>query len=142
VKGKKIVLWDAECRDILHRYIDGLDLSKPWQAVLKPFYESPSDRQRGYYREVMLPAIAKHVEDSGQGTFTHDQVHEWLKTKFGEHARVEIDGEAYEVCAFTTSGKGDIATMSTYITRILRWAAGELGLYIPPPREKWGRKAA
>jgi hypothetical protein len=109
--------------------------------VLKPFYESPSEKQRGYYRSTILPAIAKHVEESGQGLFTHEQVHEWLKRKFGQHARVEIDGEAYEVCDFTTSDGGDIAAMSAYITMVLRWAAADLGLYIPPPREKWSKAA-
>lgn len=141
-KAQKIILWGDEERDGVQRLIAGLKLNnaRPWQVVLKTFYESPSERQRGYYREVMLPYLCRHVEESGFGHYTHEQMHEWLKKKFGQTAKVEIDGEAYEVVDFTTSDKGDIATMSSFITRVLNWSSGELGLYIPPPKEKWERK--
>jgi hypothetical protein len=141
-KSQKIILWDEECRDTVQRVLSALKFDgKPWQVVIKRFYESPSERQRGYYWSVMLPALCRHVEESGFGHYTAEQMHEWLKKKFGQSARVEIDGEAYDVVAFTTSNSGDIAAMSTYITAILQWAAGELGLYIPPPTEKWERRA-
>ena len=143
-KAQKAILWGDEERDGILRLLSGLKLdnTRPWQVILKPFYESPSERQRGYYREVMLPALCRHVEEAGFGHYTHEAMHEWLKKKFGQSARVEIDGEAYEVVDFTTSDKGDIATMTAFITKVLNWAAGDLGLYIPPPKQKWERRAA
>lgn len=138
MKSQKIILWGEPEIDSAHRVIDGLpkDPERPWQLTIKRFYESPSERQRGYYRSAILPALCRHVEDCGFGTYSHEQMHEWLKQKFGPAARVEIDGEAYEVVDFTTSEQGDIAAMSAYIDKILQWASGDLGLYIPPPRRK------
>lgn len=144
MKAQKIILWGDPELDRTHRVIDGLekDPNRPWQVTIKRFYESPSERQRGYYRDVMLPAICKHVAECGFGTYSDGELHEWLKKKFGQAARVEIDGEAYEVIDFTTSDKGDIAAMSAYMDKILNWAAGDLGLYIPPPKKKWEREQA
>lgn len=141
---QKIVLWDAEVRDTVHRVISALKLDgkRPWEIVIRPFYQSPSDRQRGYYRSTILPMLCRHVEDCGQGHFTTEQMHDWLKRKFGESARMEIHGESYEVVDFTTSDKGEMAAMSAFIDRVLWWAAGDLGLYIPPPDEGKARRVA
>lgn len=135
-RPQKIVLWDAEVRDTAQRILSALKLDgrRPWELVIRPFYESPSDRQRGYYRSTVLPALCRHVEDCGQGHFTAEQMHDWLKRKFGDSVRMELFGEAYEVVDFTTSGHGEMAAMSAYIDRILGWAAADLGLYIPAPR--------
>lgn len=143
-KAQKIVLWDAEVRDTVQRIIAALKLDgrRPWEIVIRPFYESPSDRQRGYYRSTILPMLCRHVEDCGQGHFTTEQMHDWLKRKFGESARMEIHGESYEVVDFTTSDKGEMAAMSAFIDRILMWAAQDLGLYIPPPVDGKARRAA
>lgn len=142
-KTQRIILWDEEARDTVQRVLSALKFDgKPWQVVIKRFYESPSDRQRGYYRSVILPAMCQHVEASGGGHFTPDQMHECLKKKFGPTVHMELWGEAYEVVDFTTGNGGEIAAMSLYIDRILNYAAGELGLYISPPTEKWMRKAA
>lgn len=129
-KPQKIVLWDEEVRDTLYRVIAGLRLDgkRPWMAIIKPFYESPSDRQRGYYRSTVLKVIAEYTG------YTDEEVHEWCKQKFGPRALVTINGEAYEVTKFTTSNEGEIAAMTAYMHEIKRWAASELALYIPPPR--------
>ncbi len=143
-KAQKIVLWDAEVRDTVYRVIAALKLDgkRPWELVIRPFYQSPSDRQRGYYRSTILPMLCNHVEDCGYGRYTTEQMHEWLKREFGEKARVEVMGKTHDVVDFTTSGRGEMAAMSAFIDSVLRWAAGDLGLYIPPPDEGKARRAA
>ena len=136
-KAQKIVLWGPEERDGALRLIGALklDQGRPWMVVVKRHYESPSERQRGYYRSVVLHVLSDHTG------YTEDEVHEYLKKKFGPKARIEIDGEAHDVVTFTTSDEGEIAAMSVYIDQIIRWAAMDLGVYIPPAREKWARAA-
>lgn len=143
-KAQKIVLWDAEVRDTVQRIIAALKLDgrRPWELVIRPFYESPSDRQRGYYRSTILPMLCQHVEDCGYGRYTPEQMHEWLKREFGEKVRVEVMNTTHDVVDFTTSGKGEMATMSAFIDRVLMWAANDLGLYIPPPRVGDGNRTA
>lgn len=46
-KAQKAILWGPEEKAGVLRVIEGLKLglAKPWLVVIKPFYESPSDRQ-------------------------------------------------------------------------------------------------
>ena len=135
-EGNKQVLWSEEERAAILRFIEGLrlDMGRPWQVVVKRFYESPSDRQRAYYRSTVLKALCDFTG------YDEEEMHEYCKQRFGQKARIEVDGVACDVVAFTTSGKGKLDAMSAYMDMVIKWAARDLGVYIPPPREKWQRK--
>lgn len=104
------------------------------QVIVRHFSASVSDQQRGYYRSVMLPAIC-HATG-----YTADEMHEWLKFKFGTQARIEVDGEAFEVSTFTTSNQGEVDAMSIFIDEVIQWARMTLDIYIPPPDIRKPRK--
>lgn len=134
-KPQKLVLWDAEALNTAHVVLDAQPLDGDTELIIRPHHESTNDKQRGYYRGVML------LELSNYTGFTQDEMHEFLKKKFGDTSLIEIHGETYEVSTFTTSNLGQVAAMSAFIDKVLRWAAGDLGLAIQPPDPAWSKRA-
>lgn len=136
MKAQKIVLWDAQVLDTVLRIIGALDLDGKFEIIIRRFSESVSDRQRGYYRSTVLPTLCAHVNDS----YSHEEMHEFCKKKFGTASLVEINGEAFDVSTFSTSNNGTVSEMNQYLENVCQWAAGNLGCYIPPPNRDWRKE--
>lgn len=134
MKAQKIVLWDQQVLDTVQRIIGALDLDGKFEIIIRRFSESVSDRQRGYYRSTVLPAL---MDLTG---YTEDEMHEWLRLEFGPTAQIKIHGVAHDVAKFSTSKKGQVAEMQAYLERVCEWAAGNLGCYIPPPNRDWRKE--
>lgn len=127
-------LWDGEDLDRVWQELREWPTEGKTQVVIRRFSESVSDQQRGYYRGVMLAILSHHTG------YTAEQMHEWLKKKFGDTALVEVAGEAFDVSTFTTSNQGEVDAMSAFIDEVIQWAAIELDVAIPPPDIRRPRK--
>lgn len=124
---KSIVLWDAEVRETAHKVIDALELEGKHEVIIRKHSQNTSDRQRGYYRTVVLRTLGEELG------YDEEDMHEVLKQEFGEAAQIKVNGKTYDVTRFTTSRKGSVEEMQAYLERVCRWAASELGIYIEPP---------
>lgn len=126
-KAQTIVVWDELDRDRVHIAIDAQPLDGEVEIIIRPHSQSVSDRQRGYYRGVVLKILAEHTG------YTQDEVHEFLKRKFATESQVEVRGETYNVHVFTTGTEGETAVTAKFITNVIQWAARDLGVVIPEP---------
>lgn len=94
------------------------------------------NQQIRYYFGVVVNIVKDALNDLGNELYT-DEVHDFLKSKFLFKEIVnESTGEVYRV-PLSLSNEEDVTTfvMSEYIEKIQRWAADELGVYIPDPNE-------
>ena len=134
-KAHAIVLWDEMERDRVHIAVDAQPLGGDTEIIIRPRSHAVSDRQRGYYRGVVLKILAEHTG------YTQDEMHEFLKRKFATESQVEVRGETYNVHVFTTGTEGEAAVTARFITNVIQWAARDLGVVIPEPDRNHRKRA-
>ena len=98
--------------------------------TIRKHKEKRSNEQNRYYWGVVVPILADF--------FGHDNpedMHEDLKLKFNP---MESKIDKNKIIGGTTTKLSTIdfySAETSYIERICRWAAGEYGIYIPPPKK-------
>uniref|UniRef100_A0A6H1ZLE9 Uncharacterized protein n=1 Tax=viral metagenome TaxID=1070528 RepID=A0A6H1ZLE9_9ZZZZ len=106
---------------------------KPGARVDETIKKHRKDRtllQNAYYFGVVLPILAKY--------FGHDNtedMHEDLKLEFNPVESKIEPGKKIGGTTTKMSTEEFMASETSYVERICRWAATEHGLYIPPPKK-------
>ena len=91
-----------------------------------------SDRQNRYWWGVVIPLIAEHCG------YSHDEMHEALKAKF-----LGTEDMSRGLLRIGSTAKLDTQAFAELTDRVVLWAAGDLGVIIPPPEvDKAQRKKA
>lgn len=103
-----------------------LDPVRPWRFRLLPFEEPVTDAQRGYYRKAVLPPIADVM-----GKEDHE-AHWFLVNLFAGPAGIAVCDDWRDAREFEIANK---VHMREFITRVIRWAATTLNVYVEPPRQ-------
>lgn len=109
---------------------------------IKRLRKQPSDKQRGYYWAVVLPAIKKGLIELGNDDYTQkDDVHIFMKMilKYYDKKIVRTNKSINKSIVFKSVGndKGDKKETTEYIDACIRWSAENLGIVIPEA-EKYG----
>lgn len=132
-KPQVITLYDERDQDTACKIVMAQELGGGRKVVLENVSNSVSDAQRAYYRKTVLPTLLEMLDNS----YSAMELDGWLKTKFGDNALVEIDGEALRIGTFSTSNKGNAKAMAKFLDAVLHWAAASLGCYIPEADKEW-----
>ena len=112
-------------------FFDNYLLSLPdgrYTVVFKKFRKTRSLPQNSYFHGVVLPQIHLVLKELG---WTQDDVKDALKDKYA----YEID-EKTGLKRLLHTAEMDTKRMSEFTEDACRWAAENLGLYIPAPEER------
>jgi hypothetical protein len=110
-------VWDA-----LRRYIQTCN-DGPYRIEVKPYKPSRSDRQNRYYWGVVVRLLADHCG------YTDDEMHDALKWMFLRVSSGNKPDTVRSTKRLTTQ------EFEVYIETIKRWAAQDMGVYIPDPQK-------
>jgi len=127
---KRFILASESVRENLKRVIDAIDLTKkPFlEVIIKTYRKKKSWEQDKYLHGVVYKIISDFTG------YTEDELHDLLKPQFLEPKIVEVGGFRSKV--YSTKGK-DTKEMAEFTEKVCRWAAMELGVYIPKPGEDY-----
>jgi hypothetical protein len=112
-------------REAFLRYVQ--TLSGLHDIIIRKHKKDRSIQQNRYYWGVCLKIISDEIGHSVE------ELHQMMKLRFLLEKEVEIAGEKYGIAKSTT--KLTTAEFETYLENIKRFAAAELGIYIPDPHE-------
>jgi hypothetical protein len=107
---------------------------KPWEVVIRPYRKDKSQEQLGYLWAGVLPAICKHLEETGldRGAhYTPDDVYEWMVDEYAEKRVITIDG--VPKVANKSASKMNTKQMSDFIDRVIQHAAEKMKCVVPLP---------
>jgi len=122
-------------RAAMNRWLLALK-GKAVDIVIKKHRKDRTNEQNSYYWSVVVPILADH--------FGHDNVedmHEDLKLEFNPVESKIEPGKKIGGTTTKMSTEEFMASETSYVERICRWAAMELrnddgsGIYIPPPKK-------
>lgn len=136
-RKQTVVVGDEQTRARALRFLQSLDLSKPWEITIQR-----KRRKRTLSQNALMWKWINEVADlvsreTGQDA---DDIHEFFKAKFLPAAGrkiVEIGGETVE---HRTTTELSTADMGRYMDAIYAFVVNELGILLPLP-EEYGRDA-
>jgi len=99
------------------------------QVTIKPYRKSKSDEQLGYLWAGVLPAISKHIEESGGDHYSTQDIYDWMIDEYTEKHIVSILGK--DKVSSKSASKMNTKEMSEFIERIIQFAAEELEFAVP-----------
>lgn len=131
IEGQRtVVLWDEPTRQRLLDVIEALPMDQlsPWSLTLRAPFKAITSGQRGYYRGTVLRVIGEVT-----GHEEHE-LHPLLLDLHADRALIDVHHADYlDARAFTTGEHNTSPEMRCFLARVIRWAAIELGAYVPPP---------
>jgi hypothetical protein len=106
---------------------------KPVKVTIEQVRSQHSQKQRGWYRAVIIPAIQEGLQET-QGLYLDaDQVHWWLKRRFNGISIIDHQtGEEIDIVGKSTK-ELDTAQFVDYCERIRQFAWEFLNIHIPDP---------
>jgi hypothetical protein len=111
-------------RPALSRYLEGLT-GRRVEVVVRELRRTRSHRQNRYYWGVVIALLAEHCG------YEPEEMHEALKLQF---LRVPAD-EDHPLETVRSTARLKTSEFEVYLEQIRRWAATEMGVYIPEPNE-------
>jgi len=132
VVEKKMHMLDRE-KTALKRWISTFKNGTKLEMIVRKFKEKRTDEQNRYYWGVVVPILRLHF-----GHDNSESMHEDLKREFNP-VKSKIDPQ--KIVGGTTTKLSTVDFFSaddSYVERIVRWAATEHGVYIPPPERVEG----
>lgn len=123
---KTLKMFDLERRNMA-RWIATFPAGAELEITIRKRSEKRSNLQNSYYWGVVLPILADHI-----GHDTVEAMHEDLKLKFNPvpskiHPEKKTGGSTAEMST---------EKFTKYVDTVCRWAATDLGCYIPEPEDK------
>ena len=124
----RFVLVSESVKQNAKRFIDSVDVSQKPELVceFKQHRKKKSWEQDKYLHGVVYKIISEYTG------YDIEWLHEYFKEKFLEPILIDVFGETKKI--YTTKGK-DTKTMSEFTENVCRYAAMEIGVYIPKPGE-------
>ena len=113
----------------MNRWIETIKDGTSIEIIIRPAKKRVTNDQRGYYWGVVVPIIAEYFG------YDKDEAHEALKAEFNPvpskiNPNQKIGGSTTKLSA-EEFYRGE----TSYVERIVRWAAVEYGIDIPAPNE-------
>ena len=102
------------------------------QVIIKPYRKSKSAEQLGYLWAGVLPAICKHLQDTGLDkgvNYTPQDIYDWMIDEYSEKHIVSIMGK--DKVSNISASKMNTKQMSEFIEKIIQFAAEELNFAVP-----------
>lgn len=127
----KVIQWAPGDKEAMRRWIQTFKIETRLEIIIRKRRKKRTTEQNAYYFGVVLPILADH--------FGYDdimQLHDDLKLKFNP---IESKIEPGRIVGGTTtkmSTEEFMASETSYVEQICRWAAMEHQIYIPPPKKK------
>lgn len=112
-------------QDMYNFYIESLN-DQIVELSLKKYKKQRSDPQNKYYWGVVVKLISEHTG------YREDEVHALLGSLFLKDYKV-MGNKRYTVVKSSTSLKTD--EFSEFVENCKRWAATELGVFVPEPSQ-------
>lgn len=129
VVNKKLKILD-HVKKAINLWVSTFKNGTKLDIIIRKQKTKSTNLQRGYYFGVVIPILADY--------FGHDNpedMHEDLKLKFNP-VKSKIDPN--KIIGGSTTKLSTVEFFSaedSYIERIVRWAAMEFSIYIPPPKK-------
>jgi hypothetical protein len=122
VKNGKLIFKELELFKIYLHSLEGKSLD----IIVRLVRKDRSNQENRYYRGVVVPMISEHTG------YTPEEVHEFLKLKFLSKIIV-LAGKDERIPRSST----ELSTIEweKWMTEIREWAAQELSLVIPEPKQ-------
>jgi hypothetical protein len=116
---------NLQCPDTFRKYLYSLN-DKDVECIVRLPRKDRSIDENAYYWKIVVGLISEHTG------YTPDEVHEFLKLKFLSKIIV-MAGQDERIPRSST----ELSTLEweKWMTEVREWAAQELGLVIPLPRE-------
>ena len=112
------------------RWVSTFKNGQKLELVVRKWKEKRTEDQNRYYWGVVIPILADHF-----GHDTPEAMHEDLKREFNP-VQSRIDpGKTVGGTTTTLSTVDFFSADDSYIERIVRWAATEHSVFIPPPEK-------
>lgn len=113
--------------------VHGLNTSREWEVIIKPYQKKRSDRQNGLYW-IWIGIIA---DDLG---YEKDDLHDILRERFLPVRREVILGIERKRLTSTSSRDFTTQMMAEYMANIERFAAQEFGILLPRSDDDYHRQ--
>jgi hypothetical protein len=124
-----IIIRDTRTRERVAALVATLDLGRPWEVTVKPYTRKRSLSANALYFAWINEVVKIIHNDTGQDK---EDVHEYLKRKFLEPRRFEVNGEEFTVYSTKNLSSADF---KSFMDKVMAWAATDLGIMLPTPEE-------
>ena len=121
-----MIIRNESDKDRAMRYINTLNMDKPWRMECKPYKKNRSLSQNKLYFMWM-----KVIGDSIG--YTSEEMHAIMADKFLTTEFVEYGGD--KIKRDKSTSKLNTKEFTEYLEKIDRWAASEMGIVLPSPGE-------
>ncbi len=113
--------------------VNGLNTSRKWEVIIKPYQKKRTDRQNGLYW-VWIGIIADELG------YEKDDLHDILRERFLPVRREMVLGIERKRLTSTSSRDFTAQMMADYMNHIHRFAAQEFGILLPNSDEEYFRQ--
>ena len=127
--GRKLRFVQRE-KDGIRRWIATFQDLADVEVIIRKIKKKRTNDQNAYYWGVVIPILADYFGHDNQ-----EDMHTDLKEKFNPVESKIKPGKKIGGTTTKMSTVEFMASDTSYVERICRWAAMECGIYIPPPKK-------